>query len=367
MRILWFTWKDRQHPLSGGAEVVNEELGKRLAAEGHEVLYIVAGYEGLQSEETRDGFKIIRVGGRWTVYWHAYRYYKKHLQGWADVAIDEVNTIPFFAKFFVKEKNIIFIHQLCRQIWFYQMFFPLSVIGYIIEPIYLWLLRDRTVVTVSQSTKNELLSLGFKEKNVHIISVGIEIEPLSDLSAVQKFEVPTILSLGALRPMKRTLETIKAFELFAKTHTDARLIIAGDTEGSYGKKVLAYISKSPQKNQIQVEGRVSKERKIELMQRSHVISVTSVKEGWGLIVTEANSQGTPAVVYDVDGLRDSVKTGETGMVTNENTQKSLASSYAAILDNSEKYEIVRSSAWLWSKGITFNVSNEQFKRILQSK
>jgi len=42
---------------------------------------------------------------------------------------------------------------------------------------------------------------------------------------------------------------------------------------------------------------------IGLLQKSHVLAVTSVKEGWGLVVTEANPQGTPAVVYNVDGLR----------------------------------------------------------------
>jgi glycosyltransferase involved in cell wall biosynthesis len=39
------------------------------------------------------------------------------------------------------------------------------------------------------------------------------------------------------------------------------------------------------------------------MRRASVLIATSVKEGWGLIVTEANSMATPAIVYDADGLR----------------------------------------------------------------
>ena len=46
MNILWLTWKDRKHPLAGGAEVVNEELAKHLARDGHEVKFIVAGLRG---------------------------------------------------------------------------------------------------------------------------------------------------------------------------------------------------------------------------------------------------------------------------------------------------------------------------------
>jgi hypothetical protein len=56
--------------------------------------------------------------------------------GWADIVIDETNTIPFFAKYYVKEPHLMFFHQLCREIWFYQMRFPLSLIGYLLEPLY---------------------------------------------------------------------------------------------------------------------------------------------------------------------------------------------------------------------------------------
>ena len=35
MKILWFTWKDLKNPYAGGAEVVNEQLAKRLVADGH--------------------------------------------------------------------------------------------------------------------------------------------------------------------------------------------------------------------------------------------------------------------------------------------------------------------------------------------
>ena len=50
-------------------------------------------------------------------------------------------------------------------------------------------------------------------------------------------------------------------------------------------------------------GRTSDDQKLDLMRRASVMVSTGVKEGWGLIVTEANSMGTPAIVYDVDGLR----------------------------------------------------------------
>jgi glycosyltransferase involved in cell wall biosynthesis len=82
--------------------------------------------------------------------------------------------------------------------------------------------------------------------------------------------------------------------------------------------------------------------------------VTSVKEGWGLIVTEAGSQATPAIVYDVDGLRDSVTNRETGIIVklgkNINQMKEeimnlyknkdlLKKLSANTLENSKKYSL----------------------------
>ena len=48
------------------------------------------------------------------------------------------------------------------------------------------------------------------------------------------------------------------------------------------------------------------------MSRAHVLLVPGVREGWGLVVTEANAMGTPAMAYDVPGLQDSVINGVTG-------------------------------------------------------
>jgi len=165
--------------------------------------------------------------------------------------------------------------------------------------------------------------------------------------------------------MKRTDHIIKAFE-FAKEKTkDLRLIIAGSSEGKYGRKVLKMIECSKHKDSIEYLGKISKEKKIEVLQKSHLLVVTSVKEGWGLVVTEANSQGTPAVVYDVDGLRDSVKNNETGIVCQKNNPENLAENIVGLLENKEKYEMVRRNAWEWSKEINFEKSYDDFIKLIK--
>ncbi len=364
MKVLWFTWKDLKHPLSGGAEVVNEELAKRLIRDGNEVTLVVSGYKGCIKEETINGYKVIRLGNRYTVYWHAWRYYRKNFKGWADLVIDEVNTVPFFASFYAKEPTLLFIHQLARQIWFYQSWFPLNIIGYVTEPLYLWALRNNNVVVVSNSTKNDLLRFGFNSRNISIISEGIKINPIKSTESHKKFTDPTLLSLGSIRSMKRTKDQILAFEYAKQNISNLKLKVAGNIDDDYGKKVLKMINNSPYSADIEYLGKIEEKQKAVLMQKAHLILVTSVKEGWGLIVTEAASQGTPAIVYNVDGLRDSVIDGVTGIVCIENTPRSLAVSVQDILLDKLTYQQMRENAWKNSIKYDFDASYADYAKII---
>ena len=366
MKILWLTWKDRKNPSAGGAELINENLIERLAQNGHEVIMITAGFPNSPSEERINGYKIIRLGNRWSVYWRAYRYYKNNLNGWPDLVIDEINTVPFFAKFYVKEKNILFVHQLCRRIWFYEMFFPLSLLGYALEPIYLRLLRDRQVITVSESTKKDLLKRGFNPRKIQIIREGVEIEPHSELSVAKDLSRPAMLAFGSVRPMKRTDHLVRAFEIAKKRLPSLRLVVAGALCGNYGQVVLRLMKQSDFADSIDYLGPVSREEKIKIFDAAAVICVSSVKEGWGLIVTEAARRGTPAIVYNADGLRDAVKNHETGLVCLENYPGCMADNLVCLLKNSEMYERLRQNAWRWSKTINFERSYNDFINVLNN-
>lgn len=367
MRILWLSWKDIRHPLAGGAEVVTDEILTRLAKEGHDVTLLTATYRRATPEDSINGYKVVRRGGRLTVYSQARLYIRQNLGEQPDLLIEEINTIPFFSyRLKLKSRRFLFIHQLAREIWFYQAVFPISFFGYLLEPLYLRLLSKEKVITVSDSTKSDLLRHGFRTENIQIISEGIELEPVKNLEEVKKFDSPTILSLGALRPMKRTLAQVKAFEIAKKSLPDLRMIIAGSLSGPYAARVQAYVRRNPFSESIEIRGRISKEEKMRLMQQAHVVLVTSVKEGWCLVVTEANSQGTPAVVYNVDGLRDSVQDEKTGLICRVNTPEEMAKLALRLLTNQETYQAYRRAAWEWSKEITFERCYRDFIKVVNA-
>lgn len=370
MKILWLTWKDHTHPQAGGAEVVLRELSKRLVADGHKVTFLTARHPGASARELLDGIDVIRVGrNRYAHSFQALSYYVRHLRGKYDAVVEVVNTAPYFGVLFSGgAKTFLFYHQLAREVWFYETKSPLSHTGYhALEPLATRALaRSRApLITISDSTLRDLSKYGFQKDRAHVITQGIELEPLRVLRDVEKFPEPTLLSFGAMRAMKRTLDQVKAFELAKQQVQGLKMILAGDTAGPYGQSVLDYIARSEWSKDIICEGRVSRERKIELMRRAHVLCVTSIKEGWGLIVTEAASQGTPAVVYDVDGLRDSVRDRQTGLVVPPYTL-ALANGIIKLFTDRPFYRKVRTAAWQWSKQLTFDQGYQDFKQALEA-
>lgn len=369
MKILWITWKDHLHPEAGGAEVVCHELTQRLVADGHKVTLLTARYPGSRQHESLDGVDFIRVGSNRYIHpLSAGLYYLRHLRNKFDVVVEEIQgCAPYFAVFFGRSsKRFLFYHQLARKNWLYEVKAPFSYVGhYILAPIATRLiaLSRAPVITVSESTRQVLARYGFNARHTHIISEGLHFAPLKTLTEVRKYHQPTMLSFGAMRAMKRTLDQVKAFEIAKRSIPDLQLKIAGSSSGAYGQRVLEYIAHSPYRDSIDYVGRVSDHEKARLMQQSHVITVTSVEEGWGLIVSEANGQGTPAVVYDVEGLRDSVHNGQTGLTTGQ-TPQDLAAGVVQVLQHPDQYDQFQTKAYDFSKTLTFEHSYQDFKRIV---
>jgi glycosyltransferase involved in cell wall biosynthesis len=71
---------------------------------------------------------------------------------------------------------------------------------------------------------------------------------------------------------------------------------------------------------VAILSKVSIAKKAERLAKAHVLLLTPVWEGWGLVVTEAAEVGTPSITYDVPGLRDSVMASN-GILTAPNPEQ----------------------------------------------
>ena len=116
-------------------------------------------------------------------------------------------------------------------------------------------------------------------------------------------------SCGLLKKANLADECIRAFETIESEIPEAQLWIVG--RGAQRDKLEAMA------NGLNVKffGYVDEARKLDLMQRAHAVLVPGIREGWGMVITEANACGTPAIAYDIVGYWDAVRDGETGLLT----------------------------------------------------
>ena len=206
----------------------------------------------------------------------------------------------------------------------------------------------------------DLQKYGFR--NISIIPEGIDFKPVE--KPLQK-EPNAFVFVGRLKKSKRPDHAIRAIALAKKTFPGIRLWIVGSGDPLY----ITYLKDLAKKNNLEQNivflGRVDQEKRNELMSRAQAILVTSVREGWGLIVTEANACGTCAIAYNVNGLRDSVKNNETGLLVEPNPE-ALAEAIAKLSGNKKILETLSQNALNDSKKYDWeNSANEFGKKIVE--
>jgi glycosyltransferase involved in cell wall biosynthesis len=344
--ILILNWKDIKNPLSGGAEILTHEMAKGLKRNGFNVLMFVSYFEGASKNETLDGIQIIRSGKpdlRYlhnSVHYQAYKYYKKHLQGNVAVIIDEVHGVPFFAKYYAKEKVIALTCEVAGKIWFRMFGFPWNIIGWTSERAYLLLYKNVPTLTISESTKKELIKCGVAAKKITVLPMGFN-RPKANK---KKKEIrPTVLFVGRLNKMKGVEDAINSVAIAKERVKNLQFWIVGRGEKDFTDHLKNIVKHKRLSKTITFWDYVTEDKKFELMARAHAIVVPSVGEGFGLIVPEAGSVGTPAVVYDVHGLRDTVKNNINGYIVPA-TVPELANGIENIFSDIKNYQSMRISA-----------------------
>jgi len=296
LRILVCSRRDLGHPEAAGAEVYTHRMARSWVAQGHRVTWFASAVSGRPSIEVADGITVIRRGGRHSVYRQARLFYERQGRGRLDLVIDEVNTRPFEAARWKGDTAVVaLVHQVAREVWFQELAWPVAALGrFFLEPRWLRRLRDVPVMTVSESSSRSLRRFGIDD--ITIVPVGVD--PV-DPPCVERENVPTLVFVGRLARNKRPDHAVQAFRLLRERLPDVKLWIVGT-----GPMASELLRDAP--DGVELLGRLSESDKQLRLARAHCLVATSVREGWGLTVTEAAQVGTPAVAYDVDGLRDSV-------------------------------------------------------------
>lgn len=382
--ILVLAWRDPRSADSGGAELFAHEMLSRLDRAKYRIVHIAPRQPDLPESETIDAITYLRMGNPLTVIGYAWSFYR-HNQHTIDYVIDHCNTHRFFTSLWVsKPKRIFFIHQLTREIWFAHLPFPLNAIGYALETPMLRLARHDPTLTVSASTKADLVATGFDPACVQILPEGLNFEPWPPHAFLPKAG-KTFLYVGRYARYKGMEAIIHALAQVKAQHQDARLWLVGKINADYyqgvlkpliaahGLTVSTHPVSAPASDaasapvpdpDILLWGYVPQEQKLALMSRAVAALLPSRREGWGLTVTEAAVVGTPSIVYPSPGLVDAVDHGRAGYITTACTAEALAAMMLTVLADEARYAQMRQRAYAFSQPLHWDQTARAFDTFL---
>jgi glycosyltransferase involved in cell wall biosynthesis len=218
------------------------------------------------------------------------------------------------------------------------------------------------MAVVSESTRQELIGLGFHAGNIVIVPNAVNTK-LYAPSADHMQDKPLIGHVGRLKRYKSVDHLLRAFQIVLKDIPDARLRIVGDGDFRADLERLAH--ELVIADRVEFTGYVSQAEKVRQLNQMSVAVNCSAKEGWGLTVIEANACGVPVVASDVPGLRDSVVDEKTGLLYEFGNIEQLAQKITLILRDENLRNRMRVDALEWGRSFNWEESAKKMVSFLE--
>ncbi|BAL87104.1 putative glycosyltransferase [Actinoplanes missouriensis 431] len=368
--VLFLNWRDTGHPEGGGSEVYLERVAAELIGNGHRVTMLCQAYGTAPAEETNaDGVRILRRGGRHTVYLRAALVYLLGVLGFGplarrrlgrpDVIVDVCNGMPFLSRLYARRPVIALVHHVHREQW-PVVFGPwVARIGWWIESrLAVRVYRGCQYVTVSETSRNELADLGVDPRRIAIVHNGT---PEVSGVPVARTPYPSLVVLGRLVPHKRVEYALRATAVLATEMPDLQLVVAG--QGWWDEPLHALAEDLCITERVEFTGFVTEERKHALLGRAWLLLQPSLKEGWGLTIVEAGARGTPSVAFrSAGGVADAMSDGETGVLVADEYE--FFKVVRSLLKDAARRNAMGANAATYAQRFTWEKAGQAFSQVI---
>ncbi|MCW2795401.1 MAG: mshA 3 [Nocardioides sp.] len=357
--MVFLSWRDVRNPEGGGAERFLEKMAAGLVGRACTVTIFCAAHSSAPSEEVVDGVRFVRRGTKLSVYLQAMRALRRGDLGDPDVVVDVQNGLPFFSRLVTRKPVIVLVHHVHREQWSVVYAGLTARVGWWIEHrLAPWLYRRCQYVAVSGATRSELRDLGVRGPRIAVVHNGTE--PVVPVEA-GKAANPTIAVVGRLVPHKQVEHAIDAAVALREQLPDLRLAVVGS--GWWESELHDYADRVGAGDTVVFEGQVDESRKHELYERSWLLVLPSLKEGWGLVIGEAGMHRTPAIAYrSAGGTRESIEDGQSGVLVDDAEQ--LTATIGRLLQDGAERRRLGSGALELSQAFTWQHAEESFAQVV---
>ena len=360
LAVLLHSWRDMQHPEAGGAEKYLVTVAEGLAARGHDVVLRTAAYPGATVRETVNGVRYLRRGGRLGVYPAALvARVGQHFV--PDVIVDVQNGVPYLSPLVGSTPVVNLVHHVHREQWPVVFGPRLSRAGWFLESrVAPAVYRGCAYVTVSDSTRRELIDLGVDAERITVIHNGTEAVASSDAS---RSSHPSIVVLGRLVPQKRVEFALQAVARLVGDFPDITLDVVGS--GWWFPHLEAMTANLGLERHVCFHGHVSEAEKHRLLASAWVHAMPSLKEGWGLVVVEAGVHGTPTVAFrEAGGPTDSIVDGETGVLVDGGPSE-FAIALRDVIRDTHGRSVMSRQVEAWVRRFTWEETVDRWEALLE--
>jgi glycosyltransferase involved in cell wall biosynthesis len=348
-RVHVLAWRDLDDAEAGGSEVHADEVMRRWADLGLDVLHRTSFAPGLPHEATRNGYRVVRRGSRYTVFARTVASELTKRMGPYDALVEIWNGVPWFSPIWCRRPRVTVLHHIHGPMWDQMLPGPLGPLGRLLEarvapPFY----RRGLTVTGATSSREEMLELGFRPDRVIDVPYGVD-DRFRPGGA--RTPHPSVVAVGRLAPVKRFDRVIDAVVRARRTVPDLTATIVG--QGPLADELRARIDAADAGAFIRLAGRVDDADLIDLYRSSWLVVSGSIAEGWGLSLTEAAGCGTPALATDIRGHRNSVLHGESGVLV---APDDLGDEMASLLADRARLDQLADGALRWGRSLTWEQS-----------
>ena len=193
------------------------------------------------------------------------------------------------------------------------------------------------VVLLTEELKSEVEGfLAKKYPHIKCVAIANAIEPLGFTPFDQKRE-KTIITVGRLHPDKGYQRLLEIFQEVHAKHPEWRLQIIGD--GVLKEQLMKQAELLEIMSSVDFLGYLDNEKSRRMMEKSSIYVMTSVREGFGIVLVEAMDAGLPAVAFDVRvGPRSIITDGKTGYLIEDGKNHEFAKKLIGLMEDNSLRE-----------------------------
>lgn len=200
------------------------------------------------------------------------------------------------------------------------------------NPLFQWL--DRKLVGYADKILvNSYYTAGTVKKIYHrqatVVYPGVDAPKYKPMQRKEDF----IFTIGRLSKFKKVDLIIKALASLKQKGNGLRLIVGGDGEEKTNLMNLAHKLKLSQ--QVQFVGRLSDEEVCAYLAKAQFVVFPTTNEPFGIVPLESMACGTPVIVSNSGGPKETVIEGETGLTFEADNQADLANKILTLWENTD--------------------------------